>query len=708
MTSGDATEPDAPEPDAPELESPKPGPGSASPEPASSEILAGLNPAQQAAVTHGDGPALVVAGAGSGKTRVLTRRIAYLIDHAQVNPYEVLAITFTNKAADEMRERVAELIGPIAKQMWISTFHRACVQILRRNAHRLDFPNSFTIYDQSDATRLVRDIVSTLGYDSKLFPHRKIYNRISSCKNLLQSPEFVAENAQSRSDQVLADVYEQYQDSLQAAGAMDFDDLLGKTVQLLATDEEMRNHYQSAFAHILVDEYQDTNAAQNELVRLLGQKHRNVFVVGDSDQSIYAFRGADIENINRFDRAFGEDCATYVLEQNYRSTQPVLDAANALIAKNMARIPKSLWTETAGGAPIFTYRGDDAYDEARFVARQIRKLGEPGGGTATSAARGATATGTNPADIAVFYRSNAQSRAIEEVFVEEGLPYKVIGGTRFYDRKEVRDALGFLRVAVNPADVAAAKRVLNLPARGIGKTSMDRLEQHANRHDMSFSSALRQAGEAGLKGKPAKGVAEFVGLLDELREIVPDGPHAVIAHALDKSGYSDALIAEDTDDANNRLENLTELLDTAAGYETCEQLLEQVALVNDTDELPDGGQVSLMTLHAAKGLEYPVVFFTGLEESLCPHYRSLAAPEDLEEERRLAYVGITRAQQTLYLTLATRRTLHGQATYNTPSRFLTEITSDVTEEQIQDLSDNVIGRGTGFSRSGLYRRATAV
>ncbi len=657
--------------------------------PSAEKILAGLNGAQLAAVTHENGPALVVAGAGSGKTRVLTRRIAYLIEAHEISPYEVLAITFTNKAADEMRERVAGLVGPVAKRMWISTFHKACVQMLRRDAHRLGYPNNFTIYDHTDSARLVRDVVRELDFDEKLFPYRKIHQRISTCKNLLQSADFVANNTQSRQDEVLASVYAEYQLRIKAAGAMDFDDLLFETVNLLTHNSEVLKHYQTTFAHILVDEYQDTNAAQNELVSLLGRAHRNVFVVGDSDQSIYAFRGADIDNIHRFDTAFGEDCSTYVLEQNYRSTQLVLDAANALIANNVERVSKNLWTDSKHGAPISTYCGDDAYDEARFVAREIQRLCEE--------------TDISPGDIAIFYRSNAQSRVIEEIFVEEGLPYKVVGGTRFYDRREVRDALGFLRAAVNPADIIAVKRVLNLPARGIGQTSQERIASHARQQDITFSEALRDASAAGVKGKPAKGIAEFVELLNQLQELVLDGPQAVITQALEKSGYNEALSAEDTDEAYNRLENLEELADSAVGFKTCDQFLEQIALVNDTDELPDGGVVSLMTLHAAKGLEYPVVFYTGLEEMLSPHFRSMTEPKDLEEERRLAYVGITRAEQRLYLTFATQRIVHGQTTYNPPSRFLTEVLSKIDESQVEDRSVNVIGRGRSYSRSGLYR-----
>ena len=669
-----------------------------------SKILAGLNAAQHAAVTHGTGPALVVAGAGSGKTRVLTRRIAFLIADHEVDPYEVLAITFTNKAADEMRARVAGLIGPVAERMWISTFHRACVRILRRDGHRLGYPSSFTIYDQADSARLVRDVIASLGFDPKQVPYRKLLQRISACKNLLQTPAFVAENAQGRQDEILAEIFEQYQASLLAAGAMDFDDLLAQAVNLLKSNADVLHHYQNVFAHVLVDEYQDTNAAQNELVRQLGQSHRNVFVVGDSDQSIYAFRGADIGNINRFETAFGEDCATYVLEQNYRSTQVVLDAANALIAQNLARVSKNLWTDTAGGTPIFTYCGDDAYDEARFVVREIQRLcADPG---PTESGQHQIVTG-QPAlsDVAVFYRSNAQSRVIEEICLEQGLFYKVVGGTRFYDRKEIKDALAFLRSAVNPADVIAIKRVFNLPARGIGKVSIDRLESYATAHNITFSEALNHGTEAGVKGKAAKGIVEFAQLHANLVALVPDGPQAVLSHALEESGYLAALTLEDTDDARNRLENLEELIISATEYETCEQFVEQVALVNDTDEIPDTGVVSLMTLHAAKGLEYPVVFFTGLEESLCPHFRSMSDPDGLEEERRLAYVGITRAQQRLYLSFATQRITHGQANYNTPSRFLAEITRAVDPQQMHDLSDNVIGRGT--RRSRIYSGSAA-
>lgn len=666
------------------------------------EILTQLNGVQRDAVVHGEGPALVVAGAGSGKTRVLTHRIAYLINSRGIAPHEVLAITFTNKAADEVRERVVKLIGPAAKTMWISTFHRACVRILRQNAHHIDYPNSFTIYGQTDSASVVRDTIRDLNYDPKQFPHRAMQQRISRAKNALQSAGFVAETAEAHNQRVLDEVYDEYQKRLHAAGAMDFDDLLLLTVQLLSTTPDVLEHYQRTFSHILVDEYQDTNAVQNKLVTLLGRDHSNVFVVGDSDQSIYAFRGADINNINRFVNAFGEDCATYVLEQNYRSTQVVLDAANSLIGNNIERVPKNLWTDAASGAPLVNYQADDAYDEANFVAREIQKLcfGAGAGGTTgvngTGGTTGVNGTAYNLNDIAIFYRSNVQSRVMEEVLIDQGLPYLIIGGTRFYERKEVRDAMGFLRAAVNPADEVAVKRVLNLPARGIGATSVSRIGEYARRQGVSFSEALRHAASAGVKGKALNGIAAFVKLHDALRYQIPAGPEQVLELALTESGYRKALEAENTDDVRSRLDNLGELLVSAARYETCDQFLEQVALVNDTDELPDSGMVSLMTLHSAKGLEYPVVFFTGLEESLCPHFRALGEDGGLEEERRLAYVGITRAQERLYLTHATRRATYGVTNYNTSSRFLEEAVSNINPEMLDDRSEYVYGRGVGY------------
>lgn len=624
----------------------------------------GLNPVQEAAVTHEDGPVLVIAGAGSGKTRVLTRRIAYLIDQRGVSPFEILAITFTNKAAQEMKERVAALVGPVAERMWVSTFHSACVRILRRDADKLGFPSSFTIYDQADAQRLVSYILREMNVDSKRFPPRGVHGQISAAKNDGIDPSAFAANAVEPLGRRVAEVYAEYQDRLAAAGAMDFDDLLTQTVRLFREHPDVLAHYQRRFTHILVDEYQDTNRVQNELVCQLGAEHHNVFVVGDSDQSIYRFRGADVRNILEFDKAFAER-DLIVLDQNYRSTQTILDAANAVIANNAARAPKDLWTDGGAGEKIRSYQADSEDDEASWVANQISHLH----------AEYAYHWG----DVAVFYRTNSQSRVLEEAMFRAGVPYRVIGGTRFYDRREVKDGLAYVRAVVNPADEVSVKRILNVPKRGIGATSVGRVESWCRLHGMTFTEGLRRIDDVGLSGRAPKAIAGFVQLLDDLADTVERGPAALLEEALERSGYIDELVAEHSVEADGRLENLAELVGTARAFETVDEFLEQVSLVADTDQLPDAvvdadaSQVLLMTLHAAKGLEFPVVFMVGMEDGVFPHLRSLGEPRELEEERRLAYVGITRARERLYLTHAWARTLWGSTQYNPPSRFVTEI-----------------------------------
>ena len=613
----------------------------------------------------------MIAGAGSGKTRVLTRRIAHLVSVEGVSPFEILAITFTNKAAQEMKERVAQLVGPVAEKMWVSTFHSACVRILRRDAGRLGYPTSFTIYDQSDAVRLVTYVLRELNLDSKRFPPRSVHAQISTAKNDGLSPDQYSARAEQPFEVRIAEVYREYQHRLVTAGAMDFDDLLLNTVELFKTAPDVLEHYQRRFRHVLVDEYQDTNRVQNELVCLLGADHRNVFVVGDSDQSIYRFRGADVRNILEFDQAF-PDRDLLVLDQNYRSTQNILDAANAVIANNAGRAPKDLWTDSGRGPKILRYHADDEGDEAQWIAKQIGQY------HASEQIRWG--------DAAIFYRTNAQSRVLEEAMFRGGVPYKVIGGTRFYDRREVKDALAYVRAANNPADEVSVKRILNVPKRGIGDTTVGRIDAWVRLHDVTFVEGLRRIDETGVGGRAVKGIAAFTELLDELAAMAERGPAALLEQALERSGYAEELVAEHSVEADGRLENLAELVGTARGYDTVDEFLEQVSLVADTDQLPDAAtdgdtsQVLLMTLHAAKGLEFPVVFLLGLEDGVFPHVRSLGDPVELEEERRLAYVGITRARQRLVLTHAWSRNLWGSSQYNPPSRFLEEIPEHLVEQ----------------------------
>ncbi|MEO6120897.1 MAG: DNA helicase PcrA [Acidimicrobiales bacterium] len=628
------------------------------------DLLAGLNPAQQQAVLHGDGPLLVVAGAGSGKTRVLTRRVAHLVVERGVSPFAILAITFTNKAADEMKQRVAALVGPVAERMWVSTFHSACVRILRRDAARLGYRSSFTIYDQSDAHRLTGYVLRDLDLDPKKLPPRAVHNVISTAKNELVGVEAFAERARSAHDRHVADVYREYQQRLRAASAMDFDDLLMVAVELLRAEPDVLAHYRERFRHILVDEYQDTNRAQNELVVLLGGEHRNVCVVGDSDQSVYRFRGADIRNILEFEDAFPES-TTVVLEQNYRSTQTILDAANAVIANNVARKPKALWTEQPGGELILRYHAQEEHDEAAWVARQMRarrRKGTPWG------------------DMAVFYRTNAQSRVVEEALVRGDIPYTVVGGTRFFDRKEVKDLLAYLRAVANPVDEVSLKRVLNVPKRGVGDTSLRRLDQWASSQNLPFAEALAGAQAAGVTGRALGGVADLLSVLAGLRRQAEGGatPRELLEAAIERTGYMVELEAERSIEAAGRIENVGELVGMAGEYEDLDTFLESVSLVADADQVDgDETRVVLMTLHTAKGLEYPAVFVVGMEDGVFPHLRALGDPDELEEERRLCYVGITRAKQWLHLSNAWCRTLWGSTQYNPPSRFLAEIPDEL-------------------------------
>jgi DNA helicase-2/ATP-dependent DNA helicase PcrA len=642
--------------------------------------LQGLNADQLDAVVHRGSPLLVVAGAGSGKTRVLTHRIAHLIDEG-VHPMQILAITFTNKAAAEMRDRLAVLVGPVARKMWVSTFHSACVRILRANGDRLGYPRTFSIYDQSDAQRLTGYVIRDLGLDAKRFTPRGVHGTISLWKNELVGPDEAAAKAANIFDRKHADVYREYQARLLKAGAMDFDDLLMQTVVLLRTHPDVLRSYQERFKHILIDEFQDTNVAQNELAVLLASATGEITAVGDQDQSIYAFRGADVRNIDQLEQSF-PTLTTIVLDQNYRSTQAILDAANAVIANNPARHPKHLWSDKGGGEKIISYHADDERDEASWVARTGQRLHDAGH--------------HHWREMAVFYRTNAQARVVEDALIRAGIPYQVVGGTRFYDRREVKDALAYLRAVVNPADEVSMKRILNVPKRGIGDTSVGKLDALAAAHGISFFEAMRRADEAGLTGPAGRGVDSFVALIDVLAasavgpsdpgDDVGDnrpgmGPGDLLQEALDRSGYLAELEAEASIESQGRLENLGELIGSAREYTRIDEFLEQVSLVADTDDLDDDDHLVLMTLHSAKGLEFPVVFLLGLEEGVFPHTRALTEPDELFEERRLAYVGITRAQERLHLTHAWSRSLFGQTQYNPPSRFLDEIPEELLDHQ---------------------------
>ncbi|MFO7279107.1 MAG: DNA helicase PcrA [Thermoanaerobacterales bacterium] len=638
------------------------------------ELLAGLNPVQADAVTHDGGPLLVVAGAGSGKTRVLTHRIAHLIKVRGVSPFEILAITFTNKAADEMKSRVAALVGPVAEKMWVSTFHSACVRILRRDADRLGYPRNFTIYDQADAVRLTGYVVRDLGLDTKRFPPRSVHAAISAAKNEGLDAEAYAQRAGNLFERKIAEVFTEYQQRLQRAGSMDFDDLLGQALRLLREHPDVLQHYQRRFRHILVDEYQDTNRVQNDIVLLLAADHRNVAVVGDQDQSIYAFRGADMRNIVDFESAF-PDTTVILLEQNYRSTQTILDAANAVIAHNVSRKPKELWTDRGKGDPIVRYHADDEVDEAQWITREIARLHD------RDEVEGGDGGPLRWGDIAVFYRTNAQSRVLEEQLMRADIPYKVVGGTRFYDRKEIKDAIAYLRAVVNPADEVSIKRVVNEPKRGVGDTTIGRIDAYAAARGLSFAEALRRADDAGVGPKARRGIESFLAVLDDAADLVPSGPGPVLERLLERSGYLEQLEADRSIEAEGRLENLAELVGAAHEVATVDEFLEQISLVSDVDSLDDDTtSVVLMTLHSAKGLEFPVVFMMGMEDGVFPHLRSLTEPDQLEEERRLAYVGITRARRRLYLTHAWSRTLFGGTQYNPPSRFLDEIPSELVRD----------------------------
>jgi DNA helicase-2/ATP-dependent DNA helicase PcrA len=652
---------------------------------AAGSLLDGLNPQQRAAVTHEGSPLLIVAGAGSGKTRVLTHRIAYLLAAREVLPGEILAITFTNKAAGEMASRVAALVGPRARAMWVMTFHSACVRILRREAKRLGYPSSFSIYDQADSQRLMALVCRELELDPRQHPPKALHAQVSNLKNELVDYEAFAARARTHREKALAEAYAEYQRRLTAAGAMDFDDLIMVTVCLFQAFPEVAAAYRRRFRHVMVDEYQDTNHAQYALVReLVGGPHAGgqdpapseLCVVGDADQSIYAFRGATIRNIEEFEQDF-PDARVIVLEQNYRSTQNILSAANAVVSRNVSRKPKNLWSDQGAGPLITGYVADSEHDEAAFVAEEVDRLTDAGEAT--------------PGQVAVFYRTNAQSRVFEEVFIRVGLPYKVIGGVRFYERREVRDLLAYLRLIANPADEVSLRRILNVPKRGIGERAEEYVAAYAQRERITFAEALSRPGDVpGMSPRSVQAIERFTTLIEGLRELAAEGPAAELAEAvLDRSGYQTALEeSADLQDAS-RVENLQELVSVAREFDSqhpdgsLADFLEQVSLVADADQIPEGadhgGMVTLMTLHTAKGLEFPVVFLTGMEEDVFPHQRSATDDKELEEERRLAYVGITRAMRRLYLTRAVARNWYGRPAFHRQSRFLGEIPARLLE-----------------------------
>lgn len=644
-------------------------------------LLEGLNDPQRAAVTHEGTPLLIVAGAGSGKTRVLTQRIAYLLAARDVHPGEILAITFTNKAAGELRERVAAQVGNRARMMWVSTFHSACLRILRAEHEHAGLKSSFSIYDADDSRRLMQLVSRELDLDPKRYPPRSLAAQVSNLKNELIDPE--AFTPHGPAERVLAEAYTLYQQRLQQAHALDFDDIIMRTVHLLQAKPEVTEKYRRRFRHVLVDEYQDTNHAQYVLVKELVGDTGELCVVGDADQSIYAFRGATIRNILEFERDYPQ-ARTILLEQNYRSTQTILSAANAVIDRNSDRKPKRLWSDQGDGEKIVGYVADNEHAEADWAAREIDRLSDAG-----------TA---RPGDVAVFYRTNAQSRVFEDIFIRLGLPYKVVGGVRFYERKEVRDALAYLRAVSNEDDTVSMRRIINTPKRGLGDRAEAVVEALAARERVSFGAALRRAADApGISTRAVNSIGDFLAMMDEARELARTAPpEQVLELLLTRSGLLSELEESLDPQDEGRVENLQELVSVAREYAertaaadetpTLAGFLEQVALVADADQVPDDdpdhqGVVTLMTLHTAKGLEFPVVFLTGLEDGVFPHLRSLGEAKELEEERRLAYVGITRARRRLYISRAVTRSAWGQPQYNPASRFLEELPPELLDWQ---------------------------
>lgn len=631
-----------------------------------------LNPEQREAVLHTDGPLLILAGAGSGKTRVLTYRIAHMVEEKGVNPWNILAITFTNKAAKEMKERVRDLIGS-TQDMWISTFHAACARILRKDIEKLDgYKSNFVIFDTKDQEAVVKDCLKELNLNEKNFPFKMVSATISNAKNLLEDPNrFYQKNMHDIRTRKIADIYTLYQKKLKKNNALDFDDILFKTVELLANNPEVLSYYQNKFKYILIDEYQDTNFCQYRLVSMLAKQHHNLCVVGDDDQSIYSWRGADIGNILNFEKDFPA-AKVIKLEQNYRSTQTILDAANAVIKNNFGRKSKKLWTDNEAGGSIIFYNALDEWREANFISSEIKQLQE--------------AYGKKLNEFAVLYRTNAQSRVIEEAFMTNGIPYRIIGGFKFYDRKEVKDVIAYLRLIQNPDEDISLKRIINIPKRGIGNSTLEAIQSYARQNDDSLFEALLSIDSiTGISKKALANINEFVRLISGLMAAAEiKKPSEVLKELLDKSGYLDSLHKDGDEEALTRVENVKELLSATLDFESknpeanLQQFLEQMALMSDIDNLETEAEaVVLMTLHSAKGLEFPVVFMSGMEEGVFPSQRSYFEEHQMEEERRLMYVGITRARESLYLTSAFERTIFGSTTYNVVSQFVKEIPKEL-------------------------------
>src|ERR671924_281502 len=666
-----------------------------------SPLLDGLNDIQRQAVLRTEGPVLIVAGAGSGKTRALTHRIAYLIREHGVAPGQILAITFTNKASREMAERVGGLMGgPISRGMWILTFHSACARILRREHTHLGVPSNFTIYDEGDTERLIASIERDMNLDVKRFPPKAIGAAIGKAKDRVLGPTEFAEIASSFYEETIARVYAAYEQRKRDAGALDFDDLISETVRLFRDHPEVLEHYQERFRHILVDEYQDTSRAQYQLVNQLAAKYRNICVVGDADQGVYSWRGATIQNILDFERDY-PDAAVFLMEQNYRSTQNILAVANALIENNVQRKPKNLWTEAGSGDPVVRVRADDEHGEAYFVVQEIERL--------------RAEEGYRYRDIAIFYRTNAQSRVIEDVLMRIGMPYRVFGGVRFYQRKEIKDILAYLRLLTNPQDVISFRRVVNTPKRGIGDATVAALEAFARDEGIDVMQACRRVDEIASLAARAKGaVAGFVAVMNAVAAHLADGagPARMVEFAARESSYLAALEEERTVEAQGRIENIQELSGVAAELVArdpdagIDVFLEQVSLLGEQDDYDEEeSSVTLMTLHIAKGLEFPAVFIVGLEDGVFPHYRSMTDSAELEEERRLLYVGITRSQRRLYLTHAWSRSLWGSTSYNPPSRFLNELPAGLLEVREEGGPRGQASRARDATRGGRARRS---
>lgn len=654
-----------------------------------------LNPMQKEAVLHTEGPLLILAGAGSGKTRVLTHRIAYLIEEKEVNPWNILAITFTNKAAGEMRERVDSLVGFGAESIWVSTFHSTCVRILRRYIEHLGYTTSFSIYDSDDQKTLMKQVFKTLDIDTKQYKERSVLGIISSAKDKLISPEeFLLNAGQDFRQKKVGEIYREYQNQLKKNNALDFDDLIVKTVELFHNNSQILDYYQERFRYIMVDEYQDTNTAQFKLISLLASKYGNLCVVGDDDQSIYRFRGADIENILSFEQTF-PGARVIKLEQNYRSTQNILDAANGVIRHNRGRKEKSLWTANGTGDEILFKQFDDARDEADYIARQIRD------------------SEFSYQDQAVLYRTNAQSRLLEERCIFYNVPYRLVGGVNFYQRKEIKDILAYLKTVANGVDDLSVLRIINVPKRGIGATSMGRVTMFASEHGMSLYSALREARMVPGLGKAVEKIGRFISQMECFRAMAQSEEYSIqdlIEAILEETGYEEELKAEGEIEAETRMENIQELINKAAAYEedsqhpSLDEFLEQVALVADIDNVDSSeDRVTLMTLHSAKGLEFPKVYLAGMEDGLFPGMMAVSSDDrtDMEEERRLCYVGITRAKKELVITAARKRMTHGETRYCKPSRFVEEIPAGLLrEERLEPVLAGSGGAGGPFSRFG--------